>query len=194
MLAFYLTLVEDPNDKSAFETLYIKYRKQMFYLAKTILPDDGLAEDAVHDVFVAIATKHMNTLNKIEEECDVRNYLLKATKNTCLNYIRKNDKANIPMDVIPEIPGKKAITDKELWEHIYDCMEAERVVAAITALPTIYRDVLYYHFVVGLTGPEIANTIGKRLSTVKKRLVRGKTMLLNSLENEKEVDYDKNRV
>ena len=184
MLAFYLSVVEYSDDKSIFEALYTNYRKQMFCLAKALLQDDGAAEDAVHDVFVSIAAKHMATIKKIENENDVRNYLLKATRNTCLNYIRKRDKVQIPLDPVLNfgrtIKGKN-ITDEAFWEHIHDCMEAERVIAAITTLPPIYRDVLYNHFVVGLTGKEIAKSLNEKLSTVKKRLIRGKAMLLQSL-------------
>ena len=183
MLAFYLAVLESPDDKTTFETLYIKYRNQMFYLAKTLLSDDVAAEDAVHDVFVAVASKYMETVRKIENEEDLRNYLLKAAKNTCLNYIRKQDRMRIPLDPVLASGGMngKAVSDESFWEHIHNCVEAERVVLAITDLPAIYRDVVYYHFVVGLTGKEIANSLDEKLSTVKKRLIRGKVMLLQSL-------------
>ena len=184
MLAYYISIIEDPKDEKLFEQLYINYRKQMFYLARSILSEDAAAEDAVHDVFVAIASKHMPTIQKIGSPTDLRNYLLKATKNCCLNYIQKRNKTPISTD---EMQGtrqaifEKEITDDEFLEYIYNLTEAGRVVAAIKALPGIYAETLYYHFVMGLTGKEIAKLTGNKLSTVKKQLVRGKAALLQVL-------------
>ena len=47
----------------------------------TVLKNDSDAEDIVHDVFLRIATKYMAKISTIENETDLRNYLLKATKN-----------------------------------------------------------------------------------------------------------------
>ena len=54
----------------------------------------------------------------------------------------------------------------------------------ITALPRIYREVLYYHFVLEFSMPEVAQSLGLKLPTAKQRLVRGKKLLLESLEKE----------
>lgn len=184
MLICYLSMIETPVDKRVFEQLYINYSKQMFYLAKSILSEDAAAEDAVHDVFVAIASKHMTTIKKIENETDLRNYLLKATKNCCLNYIQKRNRTPVSADIVQGTKlaiAEKEITDDEFWEYIHNITEAKRVMDAIVTLPRIYADVLYYHFVMGLTGKEIVKLTGNKLSTVKKQLVRGKAALLQSL-------------
>lgn len=41
----------------------------------------------------------------------------------------------------------------------------------------IYRDALYYHFVLELSVHETAKLLNCKVSTVKKRLVRGKKLL-----------------
>lgn len=199
MLICYLSMIETPDDKNAFEQLYINYSKQMFYFAKSMLGEDTAAEDVVHDVFVSVASKHMATVKKIENATDLRNYLLKATKNSCLNYIQKRNRTPISLDVPCEINPAgygKDVTDDEFWEHIHNVTEAKRVVDAITALPAIYKDVLYYHFVLGFTGREIAKLTGNKLSTVKKQLVRGKAALIQSLNTVggKEASYDESGV
>ncbi len=51
----YLTLLDTQEEKSKFELIYINYRQLMFYIAKNILEDDFLSEDAVHDAFINIA-------------------------------------------------------------------------------------------------------------------------------------------
>ena len=90
MLALYLAFL-DENDKQLFERIYYTYRKQMLVVARTILQNESDSEDAVHEVFLKIATKHMGIIKSIELETDIRNYLLKATKNTALNIKKKNN-------------------------------------------------------------------------------------------------------
>ena len=55
MLQIYLAIIDDENDKSRFEELYERYAKLMHYVAKEILSDDRLAEEAVQEAFFRIA-------------------------------------------------------------------------------------------------------------------------------------------
>ena len=59
----------------------------------------------------------------------------------------------------------------------------------IAAMPQIYREVLYYHFVLEFTMPEVAQSLNLKLTTAKQRLVRGKKLLLQALEKEGSFDY-----
>ena len=51
MMNLFLTLLDSEEEKSKFEKVYEKYRKLMHYVAKGILADDQLAEDAVQEAF-----------------------------------------------------------------------------------------------------------------------------------------------
>ena len=53
----------------------------------------------------------------------------------------------------------------------------------------MYREVLYYHFVLGLTVPEVAKGLDLKLATAKQRLVRGKKALLDAIEKEGGLNY-----
>lgn len=66
MLVFYLSLITDEGEKILFEDIYYSYRKQMMTLALSILENNEDAEDTVHDVFVAVASKHMTTLSNLK--------------------------------------------------------------------------------------------------------------------------------
>ena len=54
MLMLYMSMLDTQEEKSKFEEIYIQYRKLMFVCAKSILKDDALAEDAVHNAFIKI--------------------------------------------------------------------------------------------------------------------------------------------
>lgn len=51
-MTLFLTLLDAKEEKSKFDKLYEKYRKLMHYVAKGILTDDQLAEDAVQEAFL----------------------------------------------------------------------------------------------------------------------------------------------
>ena len=79
MLLIYMSFIDDESHRRLFEEIYLSYRKQMFLVARTVLKNDSDAEDIVHDVFLRIAKKYMAKISTIENETDLRNYLLKAS-------------------------------------------------------------------------------------------------------------------
>lgn len=92
MLTFYLALSDNEQDQLRFESLYNRYRKQMLLLAQTVLHNTYDAEDAVHEAFLGVA-RNMNSINKITNETDIRNYLLKQQKtHRLIYYLRKKSK------------------------------------------------------------------------------------------------------
>lgn len=183
MLALYMSLIDDEKHRRLFEEIYINYRKQMFLVARSVLRSDSDAEDIVHDVFLKIAKKHMARISKIEKDTDLRNYLLKATKHAALDHWRKHRRERmaagaefeaVVLDVVD-------LTDDAFIEKICNSIEYERIVSAIASLKDIYREVMYYHFVMDLSVPEVAKLLDCKVSTVKQRLVRGKKILYTQL-------------
>lgn len=156
----------------------------MFSLALSMLHNQADAEDIVHDVFLRIATRNMDVIRKINCSKDMRNYLLKATKNTALNHIKKQKQANISIDTIYEyaLDGIEDYQDDVFLEIICIRNEYEEVVNAIHRMEGKYRDVLYYHYVLELTIKETASSLNQTVSATKKQLLRGKKMLLKLLE------------
>ena len=185
MFFLFITYPTDDNDKSLLENVFYCYRKQMVSLAISILHNPEDAEDAVHDVFFRIAAKNMGALRRIKNDTDLRNYMLKATKNTSLNMLKK--KKHISLDTVQEfdVDGIKELSDDTFLEAICDRADYTRAICAIKKLGEKYRDVLYCHFVMEMTVTEIATLFNQKTATVKKQLVRGKKMLLGMLENER---------
>lgn len=183
MLALYLAYLDDANDQRLFEDIYYSYRKQMVTLALSILGKKEDAEDAVSKVFVRIAEKNWDVVRGIKSDTDLRNYLLKATKNTSLNMIKARKKENVSLDTISEyyLEGIEELSDDSFLEVICNRVEAEKVKNTILQMNEKYRDVLYYHFVMGLTVPETAKSLNQTIAATKKQLVRGKKMLLKML-------------
>lgn len=192
MLEF-LSFIDDENERRLFETLYLSYRKQMQSIAKSILLNDADAEDAVHDAFLKLAKNFMPTISGIEDERDRRNYLYKMVKNTALNMKRDRKPIVDPYDPIVEAfaARNKGIDDNAFVDTLCNQQENNWVIDAIYSLDAKYKDVIYYHFVMGMTIPDTAKALGKKEQTVKKQLVRGKKLLFALLKtNGGDTDVD----
>lgn len=193
MLTFYLTLIDDESDKRSFERLYHSYRKQMLSVARSVLPNDAEAEDIVHDVFVKVASRYMSTIKNLPQEEDVRNYLLKATKNTALNHIKKRARDSVSLNTVLEfhVGTSEDLTDEQFMEKIFAKLEHEKLINALCTLDTKYQEVIYYHFVLEMSIPKVAEVLNRKQGTVKMQLVRGKKLLLSQLGYDGESDYGK---
>lgn len=185
MLIFYLTFIDDFEDKKIFENMFITYRKQMLYLAMAYIHNQDDAEDIVHDVFLNIAQRHMSIVKNIKNDSDLRNYLLKATKNSALNKIRDRKKDIVCLDSILEFSNEN-VSDGEFIDEICNHSEYEQVISAIGSLNEIYRNALYYYFVLEIPLQEVSKILNQSISTTKKQLVRGKKRLLALLETKGE--------
>ena len=183
MLTLYLAYLDDVNDKKLFEEIYYYYRKQMVTFAITLLGNEDDAQDAVGDVFLRIAQKNWDTVRAIENKSDLRNYLLKATKNTSLNKIKGKKKENVSLDSVTEydIAGIKNLSDDKFLEVICSKFEYDKVVQAIHSLNEKYRDAMYCYYVMEMTASQTAKSLNQKLSATKQQLVRGKKMLLSLL-------------
>lgn len=180
MLAFYLSLIDNDNDRKLFERIYYAHRKQMLTLAFAILENEDDAEDLVHDVFCNIAEKYMQSLQNIKNEQDMKNYLLKATKNSALNK-KRDTKPHISLHESEYMLNKDDMNDNEFLDMICNNISYQEVLSAIKSLDKKYEDVLYLHFVIGMTVPEVAEHLNRNKQTVKKQLFRGKLLLLEKL-------------
>ena len=183
MLALYLAYLDDDNDQKLFEDMFLSYRKQMVTFAVTILGNEDDAQDAVGDVFLRIAQKNWDVVRDIKNETDLRNFLLKATKNTSLNKIKTKKKENVSLDTIMEydMDGIEDLSDDTFLELICNKYEYDKVVQAIKLLNEKYRDAMYCHYVMEMTVPQTARSLNQKLSATKQQLVRGKKMLLSLL-------------
>lgn len=187
MLALYLSHVDNDDDFILLERIYYAHRKQMLTLAVSILENEDDAEDLVHDVFCKIAEKYMQSLRNIKNEQDMKNYLLKATKNSALNK-KRDAKPHISFHESEYMLNKDELIDDEFLDTICNNISYQEVLSAIKKLDKKYEDVLYLHFVIGMTVSKIADRLGRNTQTVKKQLSRGKTLLMEKILIDKGAD------
>lgn len=174
MFLLYLTAVSDAESRKTFEYYYVTYRKAMFYAAYSVLGNTDDAEDAVHNAFLSIS-KHIDVLLNAAEN-DGKCYCVKAAKNAALNIVRKNSRNGneISIEEFYDIPDQS-------FENMISQTEYSEILAVIRDMDESYRDVLYMRYVMDMSVKQIADTLDRKLSTVKQQLVRGKKYLIEKL-------------
>ena len=112
MLAFYMSFIDDDDDREKFEIIYNEYRKRMVSTAYSILRNHEDAEDAVHDTFIKIA-RNMNSIGDPKSN-EALSYVLKATKNTAINLSQKNTTRNKHI----HLEDVENMTDEHFFEKL----------------------------------------------------------------------------
>ncbi len=172
MLVYLLTLIEEESDKEFFTSLFENYKKQMHTSAKKVLKDDYLAEDAVQNAFVSVI-KHLDKLRKMDEKA-VKRYLLVSSKNSAIDLIKKE----ICVDTVYET------TEDLAKDEIYSVTEQAFIDYILNELPTKYRDIMYYHFILGIPEMEISQMLEMNINTVRQQVSRGRKKFIENYKKE----------
>lgn len=179
MLSFYLSMIETEKDKRTFEDIYFTYRDSMFYLSNLILKNTHDSEDAVQNAFIGIA-RNMKLVNCINDERDLRNYVLKAAKNASLNISNSRKVRKKTIAAYEALDDSDGVFIDVLCENA----EYQDVRDAMMKIDEKYRDALYYHYVLGFQVNEISKLLDVKASTIKKRIYRGRKMIFKLLSIE----------
>jgi RNA polymerase sigma-70 factor (ECF subfamily) len=156
------------GDEDALAELYDRYGRTAYGLARRILRDGALAEDAVQEAFLALwRTAH----RFVPERARASTWLLTLVHRRAVE----------PLDGAPEPAGAGADDDALLR------FERERVQAALAQLPDTQREALELAYFGGFTQAELADRLGQPLGTIKSRMFSGLRRLaelLGDLEQE----------
>ncbi len=174
MLLFFTLLIEEDDDKAKFEKIYTLYKKKMWYAANSVLRDAHLAEDAVQNAFIGIA-KNIKRIGDIESSKTL-SYVITASKNCAIDILRKRKELNeVNIDELYDVSDEKS-------NFGYSAIETEDfVVKALSAVPVVYRDVLYLLIVEQMSEKEIAELLGRKTGTIHQQVRRGRMILKEEL-------------
>lgn len=94
----------------------------------------------------------MARISRIKNDTDLRNYLLTATKHTALDHLRKHrwERISADAEIEANTPDTIVLTNDAFVEKICNNIEYERILSAIVSMKDIYKEVMYYHFVMDL--------------------------------------------
>ena len=172
-LITYLAMIDSPDDQQKFEKVYTKYRYLMLHVAYKILQNHYDAEDAVHQAFISII-ENLDNIFEVDSP-KTRSYIVIITERKAIDLLRKIQKRQV-LEFNEDIAGVEIAFEMD-----------NPIAAAITKLPSQYREVLLLRFHHGFSAKEIASILGISDSGVRKLIARAKKALQELLEKEGEV-------
>lgn len=171
MLA-YASLIEDQVELSKFNELAERYQEEMFRIARSILHDYHLAEDAVQNALSGIAVSF--ALIPSEDPDASHAYFLSCAKYAALRIKKAEEK--IPTAEITDLTCSVPESNPT-FEAIVRSEDYDRLLSAIRQLGEIYQDALLHYYVFGQSVKEIAKLFGEKPATIRQRLSRGRKLL-----------------
>jgi RNA polymerase sigma-70 factor (ECF subfamily) len=162
--------------KNALRGIYEKHRDSLLILAIALSHDVNIAEDAVHDVFVAFA----GNFEKFKLTGSLKAYLTKCVANRVRDLMRKKrSQALNPQD------GNQVHQDLSDPESFIICNEQLRILSsALAMLPHEQREVIVLHIHGQMRFRLIAKSLGISVNTVKGRYRYGINKLRSILNSE----------
>lgn len=171
-MLIFLAMLEDEGDSGKFTELYQQYKGLAFWVAKQIIGDDYLAEDVVQEAFTRIAKNFSKISIKNDISCNkTKSFIVIVVERTAIDFYRKRKRIQ-QWEVYPE-----------KWESSLFAVEnpplkeESAVYCAIKELPKKYSEILFLHYVNGLSSSEIGSVLEIKDSTVRTRIARGKREL-----------------
>ncbi len=181
MLVF-LALLDTSKDRDKFTRLYEKYKHFMWYIAKGVLKDDYLAEDAVHEAFLTVV-HHLNNIIEAEEG-KTKSFLAAVVRCRAIDILRKKNKAEIISieDVEDYLSDSEALLEEYISEENYQIL-----LKCVSMLDEKYRLVFELKYLHELTDNEASKILGISSKTVNVRMYRARKKLQEMLKKEVEV-------
>ena len=156
-----LVELQQGNHK-AFEFLFRKYYVLLCYEARSYILEKHIVEELVGDVFRWL----WENRDTLEITTSIRAYLIKATHNACLSYLRKNQLQYIELE---EVKDKNTLfsLDESPLDYVLSRELIERVDKAVKELPPQYKKVFELSRYKNLTYAEISAEMGVSVNAVK---------------------------
>ena len=178
----------DESTAEIMQEIYSKYAKLMLYVANQTISqiikrsDSYLAEDSVMETLIALM-KHVHDLEEIDSP-RTKQYILRATKNTAINLIKKqNYSKQLALDDYPEESWKDGalITEFDSEDLEYE-HERGIIQKSIGELRAEYAEILELQIKYDYSHKDLAKVLQISEGNAKVRLSRARKALKNELE------------
>jgi RNA polymerase sigma-70 factor (ECF subfamily) len=173
------------NDEAAIRSIIRVHNRMLFRLARSILPSDDEAEDAVQAAYM----RGFEGLASFRGEARLGTWLGRIVLNEALGRARRQ-RPTVALDELESLPSADII----VFPASANAADPERAMAeqqtrhmleqAIDELPEAFRTVLVARLIEEMSVDETARLLGLRPETVKTRLHRARVMLRSALEKQ----------
>src|SRR6266498_3930528 len=164
------------GDADALGELYDHYGRVVFGLIYRMLGSPESAEEVAQNAFHSV-WRQANAYRP--ERGSVRTWLLAIARNAAIDW-RRSKGRRIERETVIDV-ALELVEETRIDDQVIASLRAERVRAAVAALPVEQRDVLSLAFWGGLSQSEIAERTSTPLGTVKSRVRLGMAKLRDRL-------------
>lgn len=168
-----------------FTHFYKKYYPKLIYYTSKMCNDLQKAEDVTTESFMTAFEK----IDKYEKEkSQFSTWLFTIARNIMLQEI-KNQKKTISIDIEVDEEGttlKDFIKEEESYEHVNNLTskKSEIMKEHISKLKEPYKKVIEMREIKKMQYKDIAEQLGKNLSTIKSQIRNGRAILINQTQRE----------
>jgi RNA polymerase sigma-70 factor (ECF subfamily) len=153
------------SEEAALGELYDRFGRVAYGLARRVVRDDELAEDAVQEAFLAV---WRSAARFVPERAKASTWVLTLVHRRAVDLVRREERRRAePLDEPPGGVGPS--TEDAVWLRL----ERERVQKALGALPDQQREALELAYYGGFTQSELADRLGQPVGTIKSRMFNG---------------------
>jgi RNA polymerase sigma-70 factor (ECF subfamily) len=166
------------GDETALGELYDRVGRMAYGLAMRVLRDDGLAEDAVQEGFLAV---WRNAAGFRAERAKASTWILTLVHRRAVDIVRREDRRRaspLPDSAAAVLKDPGAEPDEAAWLRF----ERERVQVALGRLPDVQREAIELAYYGGFSQSELAERLGVPLGTIKSRMFAGLARLRELLD------------
>ena len=178
----------EAEDRGALQVVMRRHNSMLFRVARSILKDDGEAEDALQEAYV----RAYQEISGYRGQARLSTWLTRVVINESLGRLRRRKRTaeviRMNGDVSQEDDGR-SIAEEDPPEHRPDAeamrSETRRLLErSIDALPAAFRTVFVLRAVEELTVEETAAALDIPAATVRTRYFRARSLLRESLARE----------
>ena len=170
------------GDESALGELYDRVGRIAYGLARRVLRDDRLAEDAVQEGFLAV---WRGAAGFRAERAKASTWILTLIHRRAVDLVRREERRRaepLTEEAATAGAGVGEAPDEAAWLRF----ERERVQSALRQLPDTQREALELAYYGGFTQSELAEKLGVPLGTIKSRMFSGLARLRELLDESTE--------
>jgi RNA polymerase sigma-70 factor (ECF subfamily) len=174
---------EVPQEHEAFVALAVEHFQTLYRVARRLTDDPDAARDLVQETYL----RAYRFFHRFEPGTNARAWLLTILRHTFINTYRKTGGRHqvewptvepwYTVDIFPSLAGEAVVSAATLRHMVQD-----EVMAALDALPEVFRRVVVLADLEDLSYHEIAVAVGCPIGTVMSRLCRGRQQLRQRLE------------
>lgn len=169
------------RDLVAFEALMRRHNRRLFRVARTILRDPDVAQDAVQEAYLRAFTR----LGTYKPTGKFSSWLTRVALNEALMMRRRDRGDTVSLDEIGEevvSPSDPAAGEAQTADQFVEAAHARALLEhAIDGLPENFRMVFVLRVVEGLDVRETAECLELNANTVRTRLFRAQRQLRGEL-------------